>query len=221
VTEVPKPPESAPQPDSGVDGASGQGIPEARQPVPGETTQDTGTGPPGAAGPTGVDPAAADEPVPPRRSRRRVLGIVLAVVVGAVGMLCVGAIGTGLFVYHQISEPDRSTPGVVVRQYLEATFEDRDETKAARFTCVQPTQIGAVQQMLTDIVSREKRFGIHITVGWENFEARAQKSRATVAARMKITVPEESGQSSESFQQWNFTLKQDSGWRVCDAQRVS
>ncbi|MDT4989786.1 MAG: hypothetical protein QOI74_3880, partial [Micromonosporaceae bacterium] len=110
--------------------------------------------------------------------------------------------------------------GVVVRQYLQATFDDRNETRAARFTCGKPAEITQVQQALADVVSREKRFGVHITVGWENFTTRAGTDQATVTNRVKIAVPEEAGQSSESFQQWSFELRRRSGWRVCGAQRI-
>jgi hypothetical protein len=150
------------------------------------------------------------------------VAIVLAVVLGVVSLLCVGGLGTGYLFYRQVSEPDRSTPGVVVRQYLQATFDDRDKSKAARFTCGRPADIGETEKLLADIVSREERFGIRITVGWENFVAEENKGAATVAVRLKIGVPEQSGQSSESFQQWTFALRhQSAGWRVCAAQQAT
>jgi hypothetical protein len=182
-------------------------IPQARQPAAGETD----------AGPA----AGGEEPAPAPRSRGRTLRIVLASVLGGLAVLCVGGLGTGYLLYRKVSEPDRSTPGVVVRQYLGATFDDRDESKAARFTCGRPTDISATQQVLADLVSREKRFNIRITVGWENFTTQESKATATVGVRLKIAVPEENGQPSESFQQWNYALRhQISGWRVCDAHRV-
>jgi hypothetical protein len=221
VNDVPRPPEPSHPPQTGVnvprqpptpDGAEG-GRPAAGG---ARWEQATADGSQGGA-PTPETGAAAERPA---RSRRQVVGIVLAVALSVVAVACVGALGTGFFVYRKVSEPDRSTPGVVVRQYLQATFDDRNETKAARFTCGKPAEITQVQQALADVVSREKRFDVHITVGWENFTTKVGTDRATVTNRVKIAVPEAAGQSSESFQQWNFELRQRSGWRVCDAQRI-
>jgi hypothetical protein len=193
VTDAPNPPEPAHQPESGV----------PAQPVDAAPAPDDG------------------ESKPAPRARGRTLRIVLASVLGGLAVLCVGGLGTGYLLYRKVSEPDRSTPGVVVRQYLDATYDDRDELKAARFTCERPANIRETQQELADLVSREKRFDIRITVGWENFTTQANKATATVGVRLKIAVPEENGQPSESFQQWTFSLRhQSSGWRVCEAHRV-
>jgi hypothetical protein len=210
VTDAPKPPEPANQPESGVPAQPmppPPSIPQARQPSAGEVDAEPAPGGGGAA--------------PAPRSRGRTLRIVLASVLGALAVLCVGGLGTGYLLYRKVSEPDRSTPGVVVRQYLGATFDDRDELKAARFTCGRPAEISETQQELADLVSREKRFNIRITVSWENFTTQESKATATVGVRLKIAVPEENGQPSESFQQWNYALRhQSSGWRVCDAHRA-
>jgi hypothetical protein len=214
------------QPESGNDGVPAQ-------PAPDQVTTDGEPQPaPDGAAPAPDDAAPAPDhagpapdrvaPAPVAGRRGRVVGIVLAAVLGGLAVLCVGGLGTGYLLYRKASEPDRSTPGVVVRQYLQATFDDRDESKAARFTCTRPADIGEMQQELADIVSREKRFGIRITVGWENFTVEESKATATVGARLKIAVPEENGQPSESFQQWSFAMRhQNSGWRVCDAHRIS
>jgi hypothetical protein len=209
VSDEPKSPEPSHQPESGVDEASdppvGLPAPVAHVQQPGEGVESK------------PDTAKAEPPV---GRRRRMVATILAVVLGGLTVLCVGGLGAGYLFYRQASEPDRSTPGVVVRQYLQATFDDRDKSKAARFTCGKPEDIGEIEQKLADIVSREKRFGIRITVGWENFVAEERKGTGTVTVRLKIEVPEQTGQSSESFQQWSFALRQqNTGWRVCGAQR--
>ena len=145
----------------------------------------------------------------------------LIVIAGVLALLCVGGLGSAYFYYRKVSEPDRSTPGVVVRQYLQATFDNRDSTEAARYTCGSPRDIAAVQQLLADVTSREKQYDIRITVRWEDFSPQINDGRSTVDLRMKISVPEESGGSSESIQQWSFDLRRRDGWRVCNAHRVS
>jgi hypothetical protein len=213
VTDAPKPPE----PESGVPAQPmppPPPVPQARQPATGEIGAEPAPG-------AGEQAPGAGEQAPAPRSRGRTLRIVLASVLGGLAVLCVGGLGTGYLLYRKVSEPDRSTPGVVVRQYLEAIYDDRDQLKAERFTCGRPADIRETQQELADLVSREKRFDIRITVGWENFTTQANKTSATVGVRLKIAVPEENGQPSESFQQWTFSLRhQSSGWRVCDAHRV-
>jgi hypothetical protein len=176
-----------------------------------------------AAGADEASAADADAEVaqPAAGKARRTVGVVLASVLGVVALLCVGGLGTGYFLYYKASEPDRSTPGLAVRQYLHATFETRDKAKADQFTCQGQAALGEIDQTLADIVSREQRFNIRITVGWENFVAEQAKETATVDTRLKIAVPEQTGQSSESFQLWRFDVRhQSSGWRVCGAKRA-
>jgi hypothetical protein len=228
VSDAPKHPEPSRQPDEAVEGAPAQ--------FTGPTSAPPAAGQPGTADgpPAGPDaPAAPDQPPSPEGqlpagpgaptpSRTgRTVAIVVAAVLATVTVLCIGGLGAGYLIYRHVSEPDRSTPGVVTRQYLQATFDDRDKSKASQFTCGPPSDIGSIEQTLTDIISREQRFNIHITVGWENFDAQQNKTAANVKVRLKIEVPEENGQPSESFQQWSFALRhQGSGWRVCGAQRV-
>ncbi|GII25188.1 hypothetical protein [Planosporangium mesophilum] len=195
MSDEPKPPVPSQQPENGADETLG---------TPAAGAQEAASAPPAAKGRPG-----------------RVTGIVLAVVLGTATLLCFGGLGVGYFVYYRVSEPDRSTPAVVVRQYLQATFDDRDKSKAARFTCGRPEDIGDIEQKVADIAGREQRFGIHITVGWENFTAHENKQTATVSARLTIQVPEQTGQPSESFQNWNFAMRRQNGdWRVCGAQQT-
>src|SRR5689334_3809624 len=103
-------------------------VPQARQPATGEIGAEPAPG-------AGEQAPGAGEQAPASRSRGRTLRIVLASVLGGLAVLCVGGLGTGYLLYRKVSEPDRSTPGVVVRQYLDATLNERDDNRAGLFTC--------------------------------------------------------------------------------------
>ncbi|MGC9670328.1 hypothetical protein ACNTMW_27765 [Planosporangium sp. 12N6] len=225
MSDEPKPPEPPHPPDNGIDATAGRtagaapGVrPDASPGVPSGAAADAPASPPAGASTADGEAAAPDQA---KIGRGRVVGIVLVAVFAVAVLLCMGGLGVGYLFYRGVSEPDRSTPGVVVRQYLQATFDDRDKSKAARFTCEQPTDIGEIERTLAEIVSREQRFGIRITVGWEDFVSEENGNAATVRVRLKTMVPEQTGQSSESFRIWSFTLMHRSnGWRVCGAQPV-
>jgi hypothetical protein len=183
-------------------------------------------GPPAPYAAAGL-PGAANEPQPgiarPRSStgrRRRIVVAVLAVILGASALLCLGGIGVGYFVYHRVSEPDRSTPTVAVDQYLNATFVARDASRARLFTCADPQSIGEGQGLLRDVQDKEARFGAHIAVSWESLKASVKDNSATVdgVVRLNTTI---GGNSQEEIQNWRFSVSRRSGWRVCDARRIS
>ena len=67
---------------------------------------------------------------PVRRSRWRV---VFAVVLAAAPLLCLGAIPLAFHSYDTATRPDRSTPDVVVHNYLQAFLVDRDDAAARQF----------------------------------------------------------------------------------------
>ncbi|NJC69191.1 hypothetical protein HC031_05585 [Planosporangium thailandense] len=193
MSDAPKPPEPSYRPEIGGD------TPDA----------------PAAAS---TEPGTASEVRSPRR-RGRTVGIVLAVVLGALGALCVGGAGVGFFWYRQVSEPDRSTPTVAVDQYLNATFIARDDGRARLFTCKAPESISEAQSLLHDVQQKERQFGVHIAVSWESLKASTAGDSATVngVVRLNTTIQ---GNPQEEIQHWQFAVSHRSGWRVCDARRT-
>ncbi len=145
----------------------------------------------------------------------------LLIAFGAVAALCLGVLTTVYVVYDQATQPDRGSPGVAVRQYLGATFDDRNEVRARLFTCGDPADIKEIQALLADTQERESRFKVSITVTWGSFDSTVDGSRATVTVELKIQVPVPDGGSSRSIQRWSFATEDRSGWRVCDAHKLS
>jgi hypothetical protein len=145
---------------------------------------------------------------------------VLASVLGGLAVLCVGGLGTGYLLYQKVSEPDRSTPGVVVRQYLDATLNERDDNRARLFTCRGTTGLAPVQALRDDNESKEKQYNVGIRVNPEGFVTRQSGSNATVDVKLRLSVST-NGTFQEQIQSWRFTLKRESGWRVCGGEQLS
>lgn len=147
---------------------------------------------------------------------RSALLIVLAVVL----VLGTGGIITGWILYDRMAEPDRSTPGVAVRQYLEATLDRRDPGAAKALACGGSTDFAEVDAMLADLKEREQRFSIRITVAWDDIQATTNGANSTVSTTLRVQVPESTGAISESLQRWQFQTRDESGWHVCSAHRI-
>jgi hypothetical protein len=166
-----------------------------------------------------VDAQPRSAPPAPPTTRVRPWKTVLVLLAVIAGVLCLGGLGAGYLLYNKATEPDRSTPGVALRRYLSAVFDDRDTSKAARFTCANPEAIATVQQLRTDVEDKERQFSVHIDVRPENIEATESGGSATVKAQLRLSVSVDAT-SQEQLQQWQFTLSRRDGWRVCDARRI-
>jgi hypothetical protein len=162
--------------------------------------------------------AEASKPVPGRRGRT--VAMVLAAVLGTLTVLCAGGIGAAYFFYQRASEPDRSTPGVVVRQYLEATLNDRDDARSRLFTCRNATGLAQVGQLRDDIKSREAQFGVTIRTSPEGFDTQQSGNNANVEVKIRLSVAA-NGTFQEQIQNWRFALKNESGWRVCAGEPIA
>lgn len=164
-------------------------------------------------------PVPASVPtLPPRR--RRNWRLIIAIIAAALADLCAAGSLTGYLWYGKAVAPDRSTPSLAVRQYLQATFEAEDSGRAGLFTCGRPEMLSEVQDTVADIRAREARFGVRIVVAWEGFSTTEQGSKASVSTSLLIRVPEANGSTSESLDHWIFTTVKTDGWRVCGAHRV-
>ena len=86
--------------------------------------------PPAAAVPSSAGPGAATATRRPRRGRRVLL--IVAIVVAFL-LLLGGTIG--VVAYDKATAIDRSTPTVVIRQFMEAAALDHDSTRVGLFVC--------------------------------------------------------------------------------------
>jgi hypothetical protein len=137
-------------------------------------------------------------------------------------MLCAAAAGVTYVLYDRATRIDRSTPVVVVEQYVNVLLSDRDDERASLFEC--DGKRGArtrVKELRTQLEDLERRFDIDVIVSTANYDWSIYGARSDVQVDLLIDVPEADGRPSRSKQRWGFELRDEDGWRVCDARRVS
>jgi hypothetical protein len=144
----------------------------------------------------------------------------LAVVAAAAIVLCGGGVTAGLILYDRATRPDRSTPSVVVRQYINTYLDDRDDAKAEQFACSGFVGTGELAALRTDMQARESKFGVHISVAPGVIAEESRSStQAAVSAEIVFTTTT-AGQPQRSVERWEFQTVKRSGWRVCDAHQL-
>ncbi|MEU5933813.1 hypothetical protein [Micromonospora sp. NPDC047187] len=153
---------------------------------------------------------APPAPQPPRRRMRTVL----TVVAGVLALLCLGGVATALVWYNRASTPDRSTPDVVVDNYLRAFLVDRNDVRADLFTCESGSQLEALHALRTDLLEREQELSVTILVSWGSLDVDSHGDTASVetAIRRSATVD---GVPQSLTDNWRFDVVKQEGWRVC------
>ncbi|MCG5447509.1 hypothetical protein NIE79_006445 [Micromonospora sp. NIE79] len=155
---------------------------------------------------------ATPAPQPPRRRMRTVL----TVVAGVLALLCLGGVATALVWYNRASTPDRSTPDVVVANYIQSFLADRDDTRASEFVCQGGADIEGLRQLREDLIARELRFSTKISTSWEDFSIQRQGDSANVEVDLILSAYVD-GVSQSDRQRWRFETRREDGWRVCKA----
>jgi hypothetical protein len=140
---------------------------------------------------------------PPRSHRlRNVLLIAIAFAV----VLAAAAAGTLFYIYDKATAIDRSTPEVVVDQFLRATLVQRDPGRVGLFICQQWST-----QQANDAVRPPAN--PNVDASWGNYETSRAGRTADVSVRVYLSV--ESNGFQESIQSWTLHLEDQDGWRVC------
>jgi len=193
---VPHPISSVPAPDS----VSAPPLPDPISSVPLQPS-----GPPSSGLPVSGHPVP---PVVPRRKRRILLPVAIMV-----GVLVLAGGGVGLIAYDRATAIDRSTPAASVQQLLTAIFVEESGARIALFLCpgIEPQ---GVSQHARDLVGQDAK------PSWEIQTTKIQSGNtATVVARITLRYPGDVEPSGD--EQWQFTLNQKDGWRVCRFDRLS
>jgi hypothetical protein len=143
-----------------------------------------------------------------RRRRKPSLQLIVALVF--IGLILVA--GTiGLIIYDRATAIDRSTPTVVVGQFLVASFDDRDPRRVALFVCEQLQPNQALDDTLNGLDT-------DLSVSWGDFSTDQSDGSAIVIAQMRFRL-DQGDASYSAVEQWRFTMVNQDGWRVCGIQR--
>ncbi|MEO3772285.1 hypothetical protein [Micromonospora sp. B9E7] len=164
-----------------------------------------------------LPPAAAPPaPQPPRRRMRTVL----TVVAGVLALLCLGGAIAGYVLYSRAAAPDRSAPDVAVDNYLRAFLVDRNDARADLYTCEGESQLEAIRTLRSDLVAREQRFDVAISLSWGSLKFQKQGDAAAVEVTLIISARVD-GFNQSDRQTWHFETRNADGWRVCSGTRAS
>jgi hypothetical protein len=189
---------------------------------------------PAGGGYAGYGYARGMEPEPPevesqqpttavQPSVRRAGALRRSLVVGLaiVGLLCLGG-GTAAFLYYdRATKPDLRTPVLAAEQYLTAYLGDRDDAKAAQYRCADDSGLSDLRDLRSDIESREKDLHITFAVSVDSIrELSRNGGTALVSADLAITSTLQ-GQTRRELEHWEFTTRDEGGWRVCEGHEVT
>jgi hypothetical protein len=151
--------------------------------------------------------------------RRRRLRLVLALVGGALAVLCLGGGGIAYVLYDRATAPDRSAPDVVVDNYLRAYLVDRNDTKAQLYVCGDSSQFAELRALRADLRAREQQFKTTFTISWGSLAVRADGASADVSVTLIISTAVD-GVIQSDRQPWHFVTQLGKDWRVCSAGRA-
>jgi hypothetical protein len=154
---------------------------------------------------------------PRRRGRKQLLLVALAVV----ALLCLGGAGAAFVFYDKATQPDRGTPVGVTLEYLRAYLVDRDDARAAQYQCSDTAGLKDVKAFRDDVDNREKTYNVTITTAIDGvFETARSGSTATTKADLVLRTTIQ-GQEQRAVEHWQFTTRDEDGWRVCEGHEVT
>lgn len=155
--------------------------------------------------PTAPEPAPVPGPARAKRSRGGRLLIMLGIVLA--GVLLIGG-GAAFVVYDRATAIDRSTPEVVVEQFLRAGLVDRDAGRLSLFVCRQWSAEEASKKIAPP--TDDKTF-----ISWGDYVSSRVGDKATVDVQVEFNRGAGSV-SASSVRSWRLQLEDQDGWRVCD-----
>lgn len=133
--------------------------------------------------------------------------------------LVLGGIVGGYVLYDRATTPDRSAPDVVVDSYLRAYLVDRNDIRADVFDCAEGTPAAELRELREDLVAREARFAVPISVSWGSLAVQRDGDEAVVELELVISAYVD-GVSYSERQPWRFTTRLGEDWRVCAGARM-
>ena len=154
--------------------------------------------------------------------RNRRMRLVLAMVGGIVALLCLGGVGVFVAVYDNATKIDRSTPDQVVSSFLRAALVQRDDVQAKLFLCEQKPSLPPITAVRDEIVKREQQFDVRVSVSWGALiETSSAQNEKAIRTGLVIAGASNGQARSSRYEEWEFQVIDEDGWRVCGATKVS
>jgi hypothetical protein len=168
-----------------------------------------------------VEPLVPSLP-PSGAARHRTFGaswrMKIVVLVGVLSLLCFGGLGYAFSVYNRATKPNRSSPDVVVDNYLQAVLVDRSAASASKYSCPgAAAQLKPFIQFRDGFVSREAGLGGQVSFSWGPLHLNRDSDGTTVAVEITVDTSGGSTLAGRSLHEWSFTAVEDDEWFVCAA----
>jgi hypothetical protein len=167
-------------------------------------------------------PEIPDVPSAPARPRRRVLRQALVVGLSVLALLCLGGGAAAFLFSDKATKPDLSTPALVTREYLSAYLVNRDDARAAEFQCGDGSGgLSDLRGLRDQIDAHHKSAGVDFAVSVDNVQEESRSGNTAIVAADLAIASTVQGQSGRELEHWQFTTRNDGGWRVCDGHEVT
>jgi hypothetical protein len=141
---------------------------------------------------------------------------------GILALLCLGGAGIFVTLYDNATKIKRSAPDAVVDSFLRAYLVDRDDKEASLYECKSGGSFATIASLRSDMVSREKQFGVKVSVSWGPLPVSdVDQSHKTVAASLTISGASNGDTVSRHTEQWSLGVIDENGWRVCAATKIA
>jgi hypothetical protein len=143
----------------------------------------------------------------------------LAVIGGALAVLCLGGASVAYVLYDNYTKPDQSAPDIAVHNYLQAFMVDRNDVRAKALACDDTSKLAELAALRSDLGEREQRFQTTFQVKWGPLDVRQQGDTAEVFVDLVISVTVNELIQGDR-QSWRFVTHRDDDWQVCEASQV-
>jgi hypothetical protein len=106
-------------------------------------------------------------------------------------------------------------PAVVVRQFLQAAFVERNTAKAQVFMCNGRQAI--------DLIGKFRADDPGLEVSWGTIPVNISGDSASAEVDITFTSPQQIGPEAypADRESWLFVLRHETAWRVCDATNIT
>ncbi|MEV6341765.1 hypothetical protein [Actinoplanes sp. NPDC051851] len=142
----------------------------------------------------------------------------LALGAGIMALLCLGGVGVFVALYDDATEIKRTAPDAVADSFIRAYLVNRDDNEAQLYACSDGFDYGPISSLRTEILNREKKFDVTVSVTWSTLTLSSKgQSETRVSTDLTIAGFSDGVSVSRRTENWSFDLVDHGGWRVCGA----